>query len=311
MGITVAGAAAVIDYIFRVEKLPQPGQIKAILATDDRTGVPYCGGGAPNIACALARLGHQVSLIYPVGEEFPGSACERSWRDLGINLDGICAVTGEQSGSAYLFFQQDGDSMCFAFAGAAERAGVPPADNLADIVVIAPILNAFTKQVLEAAIRQGCDVVLTGIAFPQVAEYFDHIHTMIVNAGEADEMCRALGLTRPDQLAGRLNGRRLYVTHGISGSVAYFDDTKARIPVIKPVRFVDPTGAGDAYSAGVVSGLARRLDPEAAGLIGAATASFVVEHFGGQNHSLTWKTVRQRLLEQVPRGAARLPEEMS
>jgi adenosine kinase len=59
------------------------------------------------------------------------------------------------------------------------------------------------------------------------------------------------------------------------------------IPAAPAVREADPTGAGDAYRAGLVAGLLRGLDVYAAGCIGSLAATHAVEHIGTIEHRYT------------------------
>ena len=242
MKVTVIGAAAVFDYIYMVEQLPQRGQIKLIEPAEQQNRVYYCGGGAPNIACVLAKLGLQPNLVYPVGEDFSNSDCEQSWRNLGVDLSGVHVVNGERSGFAYLFFEINGDSMCFAYPGAADTSTVPSISMQGQKVIIGPVYNTFTRQWLEIAIEQECDIILTGISSPRISDYFEYIDTMILNHTEAADMCSTLGLKEPEHLVSRIRGQKLFVTHGASGSMIYSDKQSVQISALKLKRFLDPTG---------------------------------------------------------------------
>ena len=78
------------------------------------------------------------------------------------------------------------------------------------------------------------------------------------------------------------------VTRGELGSTIL---VRGRSPVDIPTApissLVDPTGAGDAYLAGLVFGVARRLPWPVAGRIGAVTAAYAIEERGCQEHRFT------------------------
>jgi sugar/nucleoside kinase (ribokinase family) len=293
MTITVAGAAAVKDYIFQVERLPARGEIIAI-AESSGSDAPYWGGSAPNIACSLARLGEQAELVYPVGEDFAGSGAERAWLDTGVNLDGVVTVPGTRSGFAYLFFEANGDSMCFAFPGAAASAPPPQADPR-DFVVIAPVFGAFTQPVLETALRRKLRVVVSGIGAAGLLPYLPDLYGLLINAGEADALCQRLGFVNHGALAVHMRHPLLYITSGSAGSCVYVDGQPQAIAPVPAARFVDPTGAGDSYTAGVVAALLRGFDPVTAAVVGATNASFVVEAFGAQTNLPSWAQIAARL----------------
>jgi adenosine kinase len=59
------------------------------------------------------------------------------------------------------------------------------------------------------------------------------------------------------------------------------------IPAAPAREEADPTGAGDAYRAGLVAGLLRGLDVPTSGRVGALAAAFAVEQVGTVEHSYT------------------------
>ncbi len=308
--VTVVGAAAIFDYILPVEQLPRPGSVARILE-DAAPGRAFCGGCAPNIAAGLAQLGAHVCLVYPVGVDFNGSSCQGRWEALGIDLSNVSRVPGQRSGFAYIFFQADGETACFAYPGAAEAAQAPSGVTLAPTVVVGPVLGSFTRPVLERAIEEHRQVILTGIAAVQVIDYLPHLAAIVINAAEATLLGKQLGLDDYKQLARRFPDCRFYITEGEAGSRVYYEGQESVVPSIAPSRFRDPTGAGDGYTAGVVLGLRYGLDPTLAGYLGAAIASFVVEEFGGQTSLPDWPSLLRRLSEQQPPVADRLLRAMN
>lgn len=290
--ITVGGAAAVRDTIHRVERLPAHGDTVSISQPSD-DGPIYNGGSAPNIACSLARLGEQVELIYPVGEDFMGSGAERAWREAGLNLDGIVTVPGTKSGYAYLFFEENGDTMCCAYPGAASVAPPPLADPH-DLVVVAPVFGKFTQPLLQIALHRGLRVVVSGIAAAGLVPYLPNLYALVINSGEADALCRHLGKSSHDAVAAEFPHLLLYITHGRHGSCLHFESRREQVSRVPAAAFVDPTGAGDSYTAGVVAALLKGFDPVTAGIVGAINASYVVEAFGAQTNLPTWSQIVAR-----------------
>jgi adenosine kinase len=71
-------------------------------------------------------------------------------------------------------------------------------------------------------------------------------------------------------------------------------DGVEEIPVARVDRVVDPTGAGDAYIAGLLAGLRRRLPARSAGRMGALAAAYVVERSGPQTHQFSPREFAER-----------------
>jgi len=64
--------------------------------------------------------------------------------------------------------------------------------------------------------------------------------------------------------------------------------------VVKAEKVVDPTGAGDAYRAGLIKGLKEDWDYEKCGKFASTVASFAVEKYGTQEHGFTKEELNKR-----------------
>ena len=70
-----------------------------------------------------------------------------------------------------------------------------------------------------------------------------------------------------------------------------------QVPAVPAKEVIDPTGAGDAYRAGLLKGLALGLDWLEAARMGAVLASFSVEQQGTQEHQLEIQEFAARYAE--------------
>jgi adenosine kinase len=78
------------------------------------------------------------------------------------------------------------------------------------------------------------------------------------------------------------------VTKGELGSTILIrGQTAVEVPTAPIGALVDPTGAGDAYLAGLVFGVARRLPWPTVGRVAALTAAYTIEQRGCQEHHFT------------------------
>ena len=271
--IAVIGAAAIGDYLFHVEHLPDRGEIVRIT---EHSGALVPGGCAPNIACGIAALGRaRPRLFYPVGDDFSATGLLEQWQARGIDCSGLTVVPGVPSGCAWMYMQNDGTTMCFSYYGAAASARAALPVELPEWVVLAPVLGDYTAGYLTEALRQRRKVVVTGIGKAALGPWLPELYGLIINRREAQELCQALDL--PDR-----------------------PGAETRFPPVQAGQLVDFTGAGDSFTAGVVSALAAGIPPERAAWYGASMASFVIERQGGQCPMPTWEEIGARLDCQFP-----------
>lgn len=293
--ITVVGGAAIGDYIFHVDHLPEKGEI-VLINQKPQPLVP--GGCAPNIAAGIAALGKlKPVLCYPVGDDTDTVFMHHKWESRGIECN-LTEVPNIESGRSWMFMQNDGTTMCFGYPGAADFA-IPDTSNMEKWVIISPVLNSFTKTYLIDAVASKRNVVVTGIGSADLIDYLASIKVLVINKCECASLCKAGGWRNASELSSEFPNLLMYVTYGGSGSVLYQHGIETNIAVVRANQITDFTGAGDAYTSGLVSALLSGYDPIISGWIGSAHASFVVEQFGGQDISFpTWNQIEKRLSEQ-------------
>jgi adenosine kinase len=86
----------------------------------------------------------------------------------------------------------------------------------------------------------------------------------------------------------------LVITLGSKGSVIYNKEKKYDIPIAEPEDTSDPTGAGDAYRAGLIKGLSEKWPIEKIGKFAGLISVYTVEKYGTQTHAFTWSELEKR-----------------
>lgn len=89
----------------------------------------------------------------------------------------------------------------------------------------------------------------------------------------------------------------IFVTYGPEGSKIFWQDKIIKIKAVKVKKALDPTGAGDAYRAGLLFGLAQGLNLSVCASLGATAASYAIEKYGTQEHHFTLTDFNKRLYD--------------
>lgn len=86
----------------------------------------------------------------------------------------------------------------------------------------------------------------------------------------------------------------LIITLGEKGSQIYTKNKEYNIKPANPKNTSDPTGAGDAYRAGLIKGLIEKWPIEKIGKFAGLIAVYTVEKYGTQTHEFTWPELKKR-----------------
>lgn len=261
------------------------------------------GGTAGNIAYTLALLGESPNIVATAGSDFEPY---RRWlAEHGITSDAIRIIGDELTAGAYITTDQSDNQITAFNPGAMKHSSILHKDILEPercIAIVAPG-NLDDMFNFSAAYKEtGVDYVfdpgqsLPGWTDEQLREMIDGSKIFICNDYELELTMDKTSLTTEGILG---MTEVLIATKGEQGSVIMYrqdgETCSVDIPAVKADRVKDPTGAGDAYRAGLIKGLlTRKGDIRHAAMIGATSASYSVEVYGTQNFSFTADQFNQR-----------------
>jgi adenosine kinase len=255
------------------------------------------GGCAGNIAYNLSLLGGSGVPMATVGTDFAPYA---QWLDdCGIPRRFLRALDDQYTAQAFITTDLDGNQITAFHPGAMNRSheNTVPDDAGITVGVIAPDgrdgMLAHAAQFAAAGIPVLFD---PGQGLPMfdgddLLRFLASSRWVAVNDYEGQLMSERTGLTHA-QLADKVDA--LIVTHGANGSTIHTGGREICIPPARPDAVVDPTGCGDAYRAGLLYGLMRRLDWETTGRIASLAGAIKIAHAGTQQHRFTADEFRSR-----------------
>ncbi len=256
------------------------------------------GGTAGNIAYTLALLGEEPLILSCVGKDF--SPYEKRLRKLGLPLDGIRVIDKEFTAGAYITTDQK-DNQITGFNPGAMRHSCDPRIDRANIGgslgIVSPgnvaDMVALPRTYKELAIPYIFDPgqQITALSGEQMTEALTGCYMLVTNDYELEMIIKATGLSK-EQILERVEV--LITTLGEKGSLLHVDGRRVEIPSAPVMHPVDPTGAGDAFRAGLIKGLKLKKSLEQACKLGAVCAAYCVEQHGTQEHILDLKSASVR-----------------
>lgn len=299
-GVVVVGQGA-RDLVLRADDLPDSGMSVPVSERIERLG----GKGA-NIAVGLRQLNPDLvpSLIAVLGTDTAGALAHSEASDAG--LDSRYVVRRGRTALLVDLVTSDGERRLFEDV---------PAESLLSPADILPASEAFHgASIVVLQLQQPADALLAAARLAAQAAAQIVIDGAI--EGEArDELLAMASVVRADAREARLltgmeiedradaaRAASLLLAHGPelvalsvpeSGDLLAWADGTAFYPHAESTP-VDPTGAGDAFVAGLVTGLRRGYDHHEIGQLAADAASSTVQRLGGHPELAEpeWKQTR-------------------
>ena len=84
------------------------------------------------------------------------------------------------------------------------------------------------------------------------------------------------------------------IKKGEHGVLLFHEDQFFMLPAYPLEEVFDPTGAGDAYRAGIIKGILNNWNWQKAGQVASLAAVYAVEHYGTQEHHYSSKDFIKR-----------------
>nr|WP_313314653.1 carbohydrate kinase family protein [Dietzia maris] len=263
------------------------------------------GGVGGNIAFALGVLGRRPHLVGAAGEDF---AEYRDWLERhGVDCSAVhissalhtarfvCTTDSEMAQLASFYPGAMGEAATISLARLADRIGRP------DIVLIGAndptAMHSHTMECRELGLDFAADpsqqlAFLDGDA---AGELVDGARYLFTNEYEYELLLNKTGWSA-EELDAKVGTR--VTTRGGKGVVIVEQGAEPiEVGIVPSDNLLDPTGVGDAFRAGFLSGVLDGLSLERSAQFGALIATHVLETTGTQEWTIDPAAARRRLVD--------------
>lgn len=264
------------------------------------------GGTAGNIAYNLALLGERPTILASAGNDF--TAYGKWLKAKGVELSAVQQVKNLPTAGAYIMTDKADSQITGFYPGAMQHKAkpwVPSRLSLARMAIVSPgnlediraLVNLYKKYKVPYIFDPG--QVITALSPQDLRAGIDGAKVFISNDYELAMVLKKSGWKKTDILT---RVEVLVTTLGEKGSVikCRMHNVECRtyqIPPARPKNTSDPTGAGDAYRAGLIKGLLLGLPYDKVGKLASTVAVYTVEKYGTQTHTFTWTGLLKRYRE--------------
>ena len=285
VGNAIVDVLAKADDAFLAEHdIPKGGMI---LIDDERAATIYdgmgaavevSGGSAANSIACLASLGGHGGFVGKVAADALGDIFRHDLRAMGVTFDTAPLENGPGTGRCLINVTPDAQRSMATSIGAASLVSTSDIDaNLIESAAITYFEGyLFEQPVARDAFVKACDIAkaagrrtaLTLSDASVVERQFDALHDFIgahvdilfANEVEARAIFGSDDLDEIQEKARSLTPLTA-ITRSEKGSILVpKDGASVFVDAISPTELTDTTGAGDAYAAGLLFGLARDMD---------------------------------------------------
>jgi fructokinase len=252
------------------------------LLPDGEGRLLQCPGGAPaNVAVGIARLGGQSAFIGRVGDDPFGRFMAKTLADEKVDVKSLRLDPAHRTSTVVVDLDDHGErSFTFMVRPSAdlflETADLPtfsPGEwlHVCSIALSAEPSRSATFEAMAAIRKAGGYVSFDPNIRPDLWPDENALRRCLEQALQSADVVKlsveelafltgdvpvSVGL---DTLMARCPARLVLVTQGKEGVIAWHDGTVKHYPAT-PVQCVDTTGAGDAFVAGLLYGLAAGQD---------------------------------------------------
>jgi adenosine kinase len=265
--------------------------------------IVHRGGVAPNICYGMAQLGKPSILVGSAGKDF--GEYQAALDAAGVDTAHVRICDDLHTARFTCTTDTDANQIASFYSGAMaearhiDLAGIHAATGGLDLVLIGAddpdAMLRHTATARDAGIPFAADPSqqLARMDGEQIKQLVDGAAYLLTNDYEAGLLTQKTGWS-PQEVLDRVDVR--VTTHGEDGVVIESrDGVLAKVPAVPTTNLVDPTGVGDAFRSGYLTGRAACLDHEPAAQVGCTLATTVLETVGTQEYVLHRETFLTRL----------------
>jgi ribokinase len=289
--VVVYGSAA-LDIYGNLERLPNADETVYV----EETG-RYAGGMGANVAVALARLEVPVAFVGRIGSDFVGRVLLGNLVRNGIDIANV-DITKQRSLRTLVLQDGKGGRWLFALGSSDHTLSLASPSEIdwslieqSQIVYVGEVFTEIASTIVSYAKNKGKTAIYRpGVPYlrfgvEKLQDILKHVDIFVLNelGWKALQISSRNSLDAPEDLL-KCGPATVILTKGEEGCVVYTREGSyvVLVPagVLGRFRVVDPTGAGDSFSAGLIKGLLEGWSLKKAVSFGQAAACITCSRMG-------------------------------
>ncbi len=285
----ISVGAVLVDMIALVDDFPQRDGESFVR---DFKFMP--GGAAANVAVITSRLGLKTAFSGKIGKDTFGDLLLNDLIKEKVHVKNTVVISKDVStGSCYICVDKKGERMMLAYSGAADTLAIDdlPLElfskakwvNLSDLRNISSI-----EALLETNIKINFSMSPGALIAQNPSRAYRLAQKAKLIVASADEITQIFRCGEDEietftaDLIKENKEQIIAVTKGSKGATIFSRNESVDIPIFK-VNVVDTTGAGDAFTAGMLYALTHGKSPKEAGRIAAACSAICIQEVGARS----------------------------
>lgn len=265
------------------------------ILTSDARAHEVLGGAAAYTSLTAANLGAIVGVVTKVGMDFRDAYLEYL-QISNVDLLGLKVKRGKTTAFENTYDKSEKRTQrLISYTRPIKTGDVPTAYFNTRCFHFGPVFHEVSYDIIKFAHEKG---ILTSLdpqgycresgprnivklrGWKESKETLPYVDILKCDEAEAEKLTETGDLNKAVKIIQNFGPKIVLVTRGAKDLVLCHENKVERIPVIPSEKFVDPTGAGDAYSAGFIVEYLRTKNPRHSALFASCISSFVVEGIG-------------------------------
>lgn len=249
------------------------------------------GGSAANVAVGASRLGVKSGFIGSIGFDTFGRVLLEELEHEGVDVAHVKVDTSTSSGLTVIAINNKGQVIMFGYTGASDK--LFPSDLNKEYISSSEHVHitglSFDTALAAAKIAKKANVtvsfdpgrLMSKMGLKRLLPLLHYVDQILLNQEEARELTGVIELEKAAKAIIKSGPKMVIIKRGPDGVFAMNHSKSFSVPAY-PVKVVDTTGAGDAFSAGFITAQLEGKNFEDSVEFANATANLKITRVGAR-----------------------------